>query len=404
MEPSDRTQPAKGKKRFMGANPKSPEAHRVKTSRGRINSLPELVRILPQRQLMYLWLAIFSTFAMIGFVLDILTRGRQPAALVALNVMFSGVFAVGYAMVSMPMRKWGYAAMVTMHMAYVVIVPRLFTLEAPGPPGRLTLDAVGIIVTVAIGYTSFLRFISVTATRYMRAQAEIDLARDIHRVLVPTVEKRIGDFEFLGWSHASGDVGGDLVDIVEQDDGWLGYVADVSGHGVGSGVVMGMFKSALRMRARAGGSIGELLNDTHAVLMPLKQPQMFVTVACVRRRQGDEVECAVAGHLPILRVRNGQVEEVTSPQMAVGMLDRTTFGSASAECRPGDLFALLTDGLIEVFNSQRDELGFEWAKGVLRASDGQPLSAIADRLLFDARAFGVQLDDQTVLLIRRLHN
>ncbi|HVQ12959.1 MAG TPA: PP2C family protein-serine/threonine phosphatase, partial [Vicinamibacterales bacterium] len=204
--------------------------------------------------------------------------------------------------------------------------------------------------------------------------------------------------------HASGDVGGDLVDIVEQDDAWLGYVADVSGHGVGSGVVMGMFKSALRMRARAGGSLASLLDDIQAVLIPLKQPQMFVTVACVRHGHGNQVECAVAGHLPILRVRNGHVEEVTSPQIAVGMFDGTTFSSSSAECMPGDLFALLTDGLIEVFNRERKELGFDWAKGVLRSSDGQPLSAIASRLLADARAHGTQLDDQTVLLIRRISN
>jgi len=358
--------------------------------------------MLPPQHLKYLWLAIFSTFSMIGFVLDILTRGRQPPTLLALNVLCSGLFAVGYAMVSMPMRKWGYAAMFTAHMAYVFVVPRLFTVQDSSSPGRLILDAVGIIVTVAIGYTYFLVFIGVTATRYVRAQVEIDLARDIHRVLVPAVARRIGDFEFLGWSYASGDVGGDLVDIVEQDDGWLGYVADVSGHGVGSGVVMGMFKSALRMRARAGGSIGSLLDDIHAVLMPLKQPQMFVTVACVRGGHGNQVECAVAGHLPILRARNGQVEEVTSPQIAVGMLDGTTFSSSSAECLPGDVLALLTDGLIEVFNRQRDELGFDWAKGVLRSSDGQPLSSIADRLLADARAFGAQLDDQTVLLIRRM--
>ena len=377
----------------------------VKTSsRRRLSSLPELVRILPAQQLIYLWLAIFCTFAMIGFVLDILTRGRAPATLLALNVICSGLFAVGYAKVSMPMRKWGYAAMVVAHMAYVVVVPRLFTLLPESPPGRLTLDAVGIIITVAVGYTCFLRFIGVTATRYMRVLTEIDLARDIHRVLVPTLDKRIGDFEFLGWSHASGDVGGDLVDIVEQDEGWLGYVADVSGHGVGSGVVMGMFKSALRMRARAGGSIAALLDDIHAVLMPLKQPQMFVTVACVRQGRENQVECAVAGHLPILRVRKGLVEEVTSPQIAVGMLERTTFSSSCAECLPGDLFALLTDGLIEVFNGKRDELGFDWAKSVLQSSDSQPLSAIADRLLSDARAFGAQLDDQTVLLIRRMNN
>ena len=262
-------------------------------------------------------------------------------------------------------------------------------------------DAIGLIVTVTTGYTFFLTFISMTATRYLRAQAEIAIASDIHRVLVPAVDKRIGNFEFLGWSVASGDVGGDLVDLVEHEQGWLGYVADVSGHGVGPGVVVGMFKSALRMRARAGGSIAALLDDIHAVLMPLKQPQMFVTVACVRGGPGDELECAVAGHLPVLRIRNGCVDEVTSPQIAVGMFDGTTFSSSSVDCRPGDLFALLTDGLIEVFDARRNELGLEWAKDVLRSSASQPLSTIADRLLADARAHGNQVDDQTVLLIRR---
>jgi hypothetical protein len=367
----------------------------------RLSLLPELLQMLPPQHLKHLWLAIFFTFSMIGFVLDVLTRGRQPITLLALNVLFSGLWAVGYAMVSIPMRARGYAVMFATHMTYVLVVPRLFMLHDSATPGRLTLDGVGIIVTVALGYTSFLRFISVTATRYVRAQTEIDLARDIHRVLVPAIDTRIGDFEFFGWSHASGDVGGDLVDIVEHDGGWLGYVADVAGHGVGSGVVMGMFKSALRMRVRTGGSLAELLDDVHAVLMPLKQPQMFVTVACVQQRRDRTLECAVAGHLPILRVRKGVVEEVTSPQIAVGMLDGVPFRSSCTDCRPGDVFALLTDGLIEVFNRQRDELGFDWAKSVLRSSDGQPLSAIADRLLSDARAFGAQLDDQTVLLIRR---
>lgn len=164
---------------------------------------------------------------------------------------------------------------------------------------------------------------------------------------------------------------------------------------------MGMFKSALRMRARGGGSIASLLGDIHAVLMPLKQSQMFVTVACVRGGSDHRVECAVAGHLPILRVRNGCVEEVTAPQIAVGMFDDTKFSAASVECLPGDLFALLTDGLIEVFDRDRNELGLEWAKRMLRTAHDQPLAAIADRLLAEARSYGAQLDDQTVLLIRR---
>jgi serine phosphatase RsbU (regulator of sigma subunit) len=82
------------------------------------------------------------------------------------------------------------------------------------------------------------------------------------------------------------------------------------------------------------------------------------------------------------------------------MFDGTTFSSSPVECRPGDLFALLTDGLIEVFDGEQ-ELGLDWAKGVLASNGNQPLSAIADRLLAGARAHGTQIDDQTLLLIRR---
>ena len=364
-------------------------------------SLPQLLRALPARQLALFWLAVFSTFAVLGFVLDVIGGGRHPGTLLTINVLSSGLMAVGYGVVSMHPRPWRYGVMLAIHIAYVVAVPRSFELLPAAPPGRLTLDAVGTLVGVSLGYTSFIWFISVTATRYLRAQAEIALARDIHRVLVPAVNRRIGDFEFLGWSLPSGDVGGDLVDLVEHDGSWLGYVADVSGHGVGSGVVMGMFKSALRMRVRLGGPVASVLDDVHAVLMPLKQSQTFVTVVCVRGIGQDRVECAVAGHLPVLRARSGCVEEVTSPQIAVGMFDGTTFSSSPVECLPGDLFALLTDGLVEVFDGGRHELGLDWAKGVLASSGTLPLSDIADRLLAEARAHGAQIDDQTVLLIRR---
>src|SRR5262249_1415699 len=107
------------------------------------------------------------------------------------------------------------------------------------------------------------------------------------------------------------------------------------------------------------------------------------------------------GHLPILRVRSGQVEEVTTPQIAVGMFEGTTFSASCIDCQPGDLFALITDGLTEVFDKDRRELGLEWAKGVLTSNAHLPLPAMGEGLVTDARAHGQQLDDQTVLLIRR---
>jgi sigma-B regulation protein RsbU (phosphoserine phosphatase) len=360
-----------------------------------------MIRTLPARQLKFFWLAIFSTFSMFGFVLDIMARGRQPAVLLVMNGVASGTLSILYAIASMPARRARYLAVLTAHLAYAFLVPRAFGLLPAAPPRRLLLDAIGIMATVLTGYSMFLRFINITAARYLRAETEIEVAHRIHQVLVPAIERQVGAYEFFGWSIASGEVGGDLVDLVDEGGRWLAYVADVSGHGVGPGVIMGMFKSALRMRARGPGTVGSLLDDVHAVLMPLKDPATFVTVACVRGIDTGQIDCAVAGHLPILRVRHGTVEELTEPQLVLGMFEGTTFTSRTAATEPGDLLALLTDGLIEVFDPENRELGFDWAKRVLAADADRPLSAIADRLLAEARRHGPQLDDQTLLLIRR---
>jgi serine phosphatase RsbU (regulator of sigma subunit) len=137
------------------------------------------------------------------------------------------------------------------------------------------------------------------------------------------------------------------------------------------------------------------------VLIPLKQSNMFVTVACVRSDGRDTLECAVAGHLPIVRIRGGVPEEVTTPQLAVGMFDAVDFQASIVECRCGDLLVLMTDGITEVYDSEQRELGFEHAKQLAAAHSTQPLAEIAERLVTAARAHGAQLDDQTVLLIRR---
>ncbi len=57
--------------------------------------------------------------------------------------------------------------------------------------------------------------------------------------------------------------------MIEREDGRLGYVADVSGHGVASGVAMGMLKSALRAQMLSGAGLTALLGDLNAVLMPV---------------------------------------------------------------------------------------------------------------------------------------
>ena len=356
---------------------------------------------MPSRQLVPLWSAIFFTFAMLGFVLDVLARGRYPLPLLAAVVISSGLLAIAAVHLGINQRRRLMLVATFVYLLFTAILTRIFPLREVPDPRRLTFDAGGMVVSICVAYWFFLQFISGTATRYLRAQAEIALARDIHRVLVPAVAITHGEYEFFGYSEPSGEVGGDLVDVVGGDAGWVGYVADVSGHGVGAGVVMAMFKSAVRMRLMTGGALANLLGDVNRVLIPLKQSNMFVTAACVRSCDRDTLECAVAGHLPIVRVRGGVPEEVTTSQLAVGMFDAVEFQTSVVECRCGDLLVLMTDGITEVFDNEQRELGFEHAKQLVAAHSTLPLPEIAERLLAAVRAHGAQMDDQTVLLIRR---
>ena len=76
---------------------------------------------------------------------------------------------------------------------------------------------------------------------------------------MPPIARRIGSFEFCGISIPSGEVGGDLIDLVESNGHWIGYVADVSGHGVGAGLLMGMAKSSARTQLRVAEPMNQLL-------------------------------------------------------------------------------------------------------------------------------------------------
>lgn len=351
--------------------------------------------------------AIFSAFAGMGIITDVMSGGSQPWMLLFVNVLFAGSIAIAYAWSAV--RDWRLMALpVIVHALYVgwfvgliPTGPRLT--DWADRQARLKWDGAGLAAAISLSYIGFLNFINRTGTRHVATRTEIALARDIHRVLVPPVSARHGDFTFSGASMPSGDVGGDLVDVIDLGDGaWVAYVADVSGHGVSSGLLMGMVKSAVRMRVRSRATAAELLTDLNTVLEPLKHPAMFVTLAVVTGDESGGMAYSLAGHLPILCVRrDGRVERLSVAHLPVGMMPGTRFGEAPLTLQPGETLALLTDGLIEVFDRHDDEFGLERIEAILARDTAAALDTTATRMLTAVRAHGPQLDDQTWLFVRR---
>jgi serine phosphatase RsbU (regulator of sigma subunit) len=269
---------------------------------------------------------------------------------------------------------------------------------------KLLLDGIGCLLGFVLSYTCFMGFIGAESSRHARVVAEMELAREIHGLLVPAIAERHGRYEFYGVSRPSAEVGGDLVDVVPSPAGWVGYVADVSGHGVGAGLLMGITKSAMRTRVRGGGSLDAALTDVNCVLHPLRKPNMFVTLAAVQEDGTGPLAISVAGHPPILHYRAAShtIEELSIPQVPLGIFEDRPFASTRVAVDAGDLLAVITDGLTEVFDRADEEFGLERLKQTLQGAASRPLASVADAILGAARAYGPQSDDQTLLLIRRV--
>ena len=192
-----------------------------------------------------------------------------------------------------------------------------------------------------------------------------------------------------GRSIPASEVGGDLVDAVVVHGRAIGVVADVSGHGVSAGMLLGLVKASLRTRLRSGGDLDGVLADLNDVLADLTRPNTFATAA-VLSLATTRLEFALAGHPPILwfRKASGTVTRLAEGGMALGIRPGERYRVGHAEIGPGDVLAVLTDGLTETMDPKDRELGLGPIEAALAAHAAAPLPELFERLLEVARAHG----------------
>src|SRR5262245_59428553 len=209
--------------------------------------------------------AVFCLFSTLGFIIDIASMGRSSTRTLVLDVLFSRLLAVACALTGAKSPKFLILALPLLAISsgrkdrVLLSVAALESRPRSEIQQRLEVDARGTAIAIALAYGCFIFFVATEGKRYLRMQTEIALARDLHQVLAPPIDRQWGKFEFFGASIPSGDVGGDLVDVVVIDHRWTAYIADVSGHGIASGTLMAMFKSAMRSQLMLKRDTPELL-------------------------------------------------------------------------------------------------------------------------------------------------
>ncbi len=357
---------------------------------------------IPRRSALTYFAAVFLVFAPVNLLMSSSLVQERPFYVTVFSSILSGGIAVCWAG-TFTVSKWFITGIVAIGIVMSALNGPLRHLNLGMRDTAFSWELAGGVGTLAAGYALFIVFISGQARRTFRLQAEMDLARQIHETLVPAIDLSTPRLEALGVSAASSEMGGDLIDTVPHAGAIDFYLADVSGHGVRAGVVMGMVKSAVRTRLLAPGGLAEIMADLDAVLGDVTAPEMFVTFACMRiAADAGRVEYALAGHHPIIHVRagDGSAIELENQNLPFGIGSGETYMIRSAAVSPGDLLVLYTDGLVECHNRDGRALGRDAVRTVVQRRSREPLPAIRDAIFAAATAHGAQEDDQTLLLVR----
>jgi sigma-B regulation protein RsbU (phosphoserine phosphatase) len=235
----------------------------------------------------------------------------------------------------------------------------------------------------------------------------LQLAREVQQRYYNTRVSLEG-FDIAGAAHPADQTGGDYFDFIERPDGSLYVViADVTGHGFGSALVMAETRATLRSYATVVPDITSLLRSVNRSLaVTLGGNRLVTMLLCHLDPRQRLLEYVGAGHEPgyVLRHSGEVAAMLSSSSPPLGFSADQEFQSGGfVPIEHGDTILLLTDGITESTDTADVMFGAERALDFIRDNQGRSASELVQGLHEAARAFAggePQLDDSTSIICK----
>lgn len=366
---------------------------------------------IPLRDYAWVVLSAFLMFFSLGFATD--TALQSPFGWVVGKSVFVGLLnALGFT-AAIRKRQMAFVFVPAILVLLLVVLPKiqshlpsnktLMRPEFADIRWRLGMEAALSTEAAIAGYLIFVIFVGTQGVKQVRVRTELELAEKLQQTLAPPLAVSNAGYEIQGRSVPSSQMGGDLLDAVDDHGAMACYVADVAGHGIQAGVFMGMVKSSARTALLRPGPLAGFLADLNRVLFDIKAGSAtYATFACLRCGEGGKVEYSLAGNEPILhyRARSKTMSRLPMEQFPLGLFASATFQSGLIEVEPGDILALTTDGLPEVTDTKDEHFGLERIEEIVVRNAGRSLADLTETLFAAVRAYGPQTDDETLVLVR----
>ena len=242
-----------------------------------------------------------------------------------------------------------------------------------------------------------------------RMERELQQARRIQMSLLPAAYPVVPGYDFAATYESAREIGGDLYDFIEwpNDPARVGLlIADVSGKGTAAALFMAHSRAMIRGAAQTQPGPGATLATANVQIARDNHAMLFVSAFyAVLETASGRLTFANAGHnLPLIRRAGGQVEEVMSRGMVLGIMDDMTYDEATAVLAPDDILLLYTDGITEAMDADGELFGkARLSDAVARAAPATARDLI-DAILAAVRAYigdTPQADDLTIVTVKR---
>ncbi|MDX3689648.1 SpoIIE family protein phosphatase [Streptomyces europaeiscabiei] len=309
-----------------------------------------------------------------------------------------------------------------------------YRLIAGGRPlGTLVIGRAGLLrfpdeVTGLVEDLSRRIALSIGAARQYARQATI--SRVLQRGLLPGAVAEIpGVSSALVYEPCDkGGPSGDFYDLFPAGRGRWGFaIGDVQGKGPEAAVVIGLARPWLRLLAREGYGVADVLDRLNQLLLDdateaadaaaralvtagdpgLVDPEgpqtRFLSLLygeLVPVEGGVRCTLASAGHpLPLLLGPDGDVRAVAEPQTLLGVIEDTEYVSETFELRCGDTLLCVTDGVTERRNGPHMFDDGDGLAAVLSDCAGLDAQLIAERIRRLVHEFGERPPDDDLALL-----
>lgn len=236
---------------------------------------------------------------------------------------------------------------------------------------------------------------------------QLQMAKAVQTHLLPLVEPNLPGYDIAGICIPAEEIGGDYYDYLPLTDGALGIaVADVSGHGIPSALVMTAFRSLLRTHAGMKANPAEIASILNDLLPDFTGDSHFITMVYgVINPSNDEVAFVRCGHpSPLLLKADDQVESLTANGPAFGIFNNVGYTNENLTLSPGDILVMYTDGVVDIENPAGEAFGCDRLKALIAQNKTLSAQGLIRRVIQETRNFSdnqIPLDDFTLVIVKK---